>query len=186
MDQPLYGADFYQSVKRFFGKYASFSGRASRSEYWWVYLFNSIVGLVLIALFIVLGVGGMDPVTQEMGAGATLPVLLLVLYWLATILPGIALAVRRLHDGNFSGLLYLISVIPFFGGPVLFILLLMPSAPAGTRFDQDGGAAASGNVFGAPAGYPGAPAGYPGAPAGGFAGQNPPQAYQQPTDPTRG
>src|SRR6185312_8282818 len=47
LDQPLYGASFGQAIKRFFTKYATFSGRASRSEYWWVQLFNFIIVAVL-------------------------------------------------------------------------------------------------------------------------------------------
>lgn len=140
MEQPLYGADFYQSVKRFFGKYATFSGRASRSEYWWFCLFNSIVYLVLFAVFIVLGVGGMDPVTGEMGLGAAFPLLLLTVYWLGTFVPNIALCVRRLHDGNFSGLLYLLTLIPFFGGAAPLHppahALGPPPAPVSTRMAE--------------------------------------------------
>ena len=43
---PQPGASFGEAVKRFFQRYAQFSGYASRSEYWWVVLFNSLVGLV--------------------------------------------------------------------------------------------------------------------------------------------
>lgn len=180
LDQPLYGASFGQAIKRFFKKYATFSGRASRSEYWFFALFNAIIYIVLYGLAIGFGLAGADPVTGEMGAGGTIPTVLIGLYGLAIIIPSIALGVRRLHDGNFSGLLYLLILVPILGGLVVLVLMIMPSVPEGARFDADGGAAAHGNAFGAPAGYPGAPA------AGGFAGQNPPQGYQQPTDPTQG
>ena len=48
LSQPLYGASIGQAITRFFKKYATFSGRASRSEYWWVYLMNSVIGMVLV------------------------------------------------------------------------------------------------------------------------------------------
>lgn len=46
-DAPLYDATFGQAVSRFFRRYATFTGRASRSEYWWAYLFQSIVGMAV-------------------------------------------------------------------------------------------------------------------------------------------
>ncbi|WP_372697542.1 DUF805 domain-containing protein [Arthrobacter sp. JSM 101049] len=174
LDQPLYGASFGQSIKRFFTKYATFSGRASRSEYWWAALFNAIIVGVLYTVFIVLLIGSIDPVTGEADSmGFVLPMLLLGLYGLAVIVPNIAITVRRLHDANFSGLLYLLVLVPGVGGLVLLVLALMPSSPEGARYDADGGAAAHANAFGGQTGYPGAP-------TGGFAGQNAPQGYQQP------
>ncbi|MGO1515998.1 MAG: DUF805 domain-containing protein [Arthrobacter sp.] len=181
LDQPLYGASFGQAIKRFFKKYATFSGRASRSEFWFFALFNAIVYTVFYGLAIGFGLAGSDPVTGEMGAGGAIPSLVIGLYGLAIIIPSIALSVRRLHDGNFSGFLYLLILVPILGGLVVLVLMIMPSVPEGARFDADGGAAAYGNAFGTSAGYPGAPAA-----GGGFAGQNPPQGYQQPTDPTQG
>ncbi|WP_417218423.1 DUF805 domain-containing protein [Arthrobacter sp.] len=173
LDQPLYGASFGQAVKRFFTKYATFSGRASRSEYWWWMLCNALVVIVLYGAFIALMVTGIDPDTGEPDSLAFgVPLGLLGLYWLAIIIPTIALAVRRLHDGNFSGLLYLLILVPGIGSLVILVLMLMPTVPDGARFDADGGAAAHANAFGSPSGYPGAP-------AGGYMGQNAPQGYQQ-------
>jgi hypothetical protein len=47
LDKPLYGATFGQAISRFFKKYATFSGRASRSEYWWWVLASAIISAVL-------------------------------------------------------------------------------------------------------------------------------------------
>lgn len=173
LDQPLHGASFSQAIKRFFKKYATFSGRASRSEYWWVVLFNAIIVTVLYAFMIGLGIAGADPYTGEPGIGMLFPGLLLMLYGLATIVPTIAITVRRLHDANFSGLLYLLVLVPGIGGLVVLVLTLMPSVPEAVRFDADGGAAAHANAFGGQAGYPGAP-------AGGYLGQNASPGHQQP------
>lgn len=173
LDQPLYGASFGQAIKRFFKKYATFSGRASRSEYWWVQLFNAIIVGVLYAVATAMMVGSINPNTGEVTSAAFgVPMLILGLYGLAVIVPSIAITVRRLHDANFSGFFYFLVFGFGIGGLALLIMNLLPSAPEGARFDADGGAAAQANSFGGQAGYPGAP-------AGGFAGQNAPQGYQQ-------
>lgn len=145
LDLPLYGAGLGQAVKRYFTKYATFSGRASRSEYWWVALFNALVGFVALAI-VAIGGGFNEPAAAgEMPPGAIPGVLLLSLYGLATFIPNLALVVRRFHDANFSGWFYLLALVPFFGSIVVLIFVLMPSNPAGARFDK-------GQAW--PAGYP--------------------------------
>ena len=142
LDQPLYGATFVQAIQRFFTKYAVFSGRASRSEFWWVSLALGLVTLVLYLLTLVLGIATGSQGTTSTGspttipgAGAFLPGALLVILWLGTIVPGIAVTVRRLHDANFSGLLYLIVLVPYVGSLILLIFTIMGPNPAGARFD---------------------------------------------------
>ncbi len=174
LDQPLYGATLPQAVGRFFKKYATFSGRASRSEYWWVYLF-----IFLVVLISGIGVGLLGNATQteadraarQPGAGALIFAIPLIIFSLGIIVPAIALHVRRLHDVNLSGLLYLITFFPYLGAFVLQILAILPSNPAGARFD----AAA------APAGYPAATPGY--SPAPPVQAGPPPQAAPPPAAP---
>ncbi|MFJ6415532.1 DUF805 domain-containing protein [Paeniglutamicibacter sp. NPDC091659] len=136
LDLPRYGASFGEAVKRYFKKYATFSGRASRSEYWWVALFNALIGLVAVAIMAMGGAFNVPVNSTEMPPGAVPGVLLLTLYGLATFIPSLALVVRRFHDGNFSGWLYLLALVPFFGSLVVLIFVLMPSNPAGARFDK--------------------------------------------------
>lgn len=158
INQPLYGASFGQAVKRFFTKYATFSGRASRSEYWWFMLFNAIVVTVLTIAAIVLGIAGADPATGEPGVAFILPMILLSVYGLAVILPGISVSVRRLHDGNYSGFMYFLSFIPAVGGLVILIFMLLPSDPAGGRFDEYPPQQYGYTPYGqAPSGYPDQP-----------------------------
>lgn len=100
--------NFQESVKTCFAKYADFNGRASRSEYWW------------FALFIVLG----DLVLSFVGHGMPM------LFGLATLLPSIAAAARRLHDTNRSGWMQLILVFPLLGWlVVLYFLVQEPKEP---------------------------------------------------------
>jgi len=102
---------FPDAVKMFFSRYVDFQGRSRRSEYWWVALFNIIVFVVLFGLGGVLGgnfeTGEMSPLGMIFfGIGG--------LYALAIIIPSIALFVRRLHDINQTGWIYLGIVVASF------------------------------------------------------------------------
>lgn len=138
LEQPYYGAPIGAAVQRFFKKYATFTGRASRSEYWWWVLVNAVVLAVLGTLALVTGGGGG---VDEYGAPAGpsgLGVVFLVLYvvWgLATLVPGVALVVRRLHDTNKSGFWIFIGLVPFVGSLILLVFMLLPPVPEGARFD---------------------------------------------------
>jgi uncharacterized membrane protein YhaH (DUF805 family) len=139
LSQPLYGASFGQAVSRFFKKYGTFSGRASRSEYWWVVLFLAILGGVvsgiISAIVVTTGVPRGDGSIEYSYLGVAVT-LVGVLIGLFLIIPGIAITVRRLHDGNFSGWLYLLNLIPSVGSLIVLIFTLLPSNPEGARFDK--------------------------------------------------
>ena len=92
---------FQESIKVCFGKYADFSGRASRSEYWWFMLF-----LVLASL----ATSMISPIPSG-------------LFSLGTLLPALAAATRRLHDTNRSGWWQLIAFVPVIGFIVIVIFL---------------------------------------------------------------
>ena len=68
LDWPHYGIGFVPAVKRGFQKYATFTGRASRSEFWWWALANAIVGTVLYSLMFVLAFAGRPPTASRAGA----------------------------------------------------------------------------------------------------------------------
>ena len=127
---PLPGASFGEAVRRFFQRYAQFSGYASRSEYWWVALFNGLVGLgFYILLFMVFGLGAAadgssDDVGTGTGIGMIVVMLLAFAYSIATLIPGLALTVRRLHDVGKPGTWWFIQLIPFGVGTVWFLILM--------------------------------------------------------------
>lgn len=147
--RPLYGASFSQAIKRFFKQYANFNGRASRSEFWWIELFVTLVALipliiVIIGAIVMAASSSYDPNTFETtapsGFGVFLMILgygLLVLMMLALLVPSIAISWRRLHDGNFAGPMYFLSLIPYVGGIVLLVFMLLPSKAEGRRFDTE-------------------------------------------------
>lgn len=134
LSAPLYGASFGQAINRFFKKYGTFSGRASRSEYWWVVLALVIFHSVFAVLFLVAGGVRAYATPQEFTVGAVVVVVLWVIVELAIIIPSIAVTVRRLHDGNFSGWFYLLYLVGL--SIVVFILTLLESKPEGARFDK--------------------------------------------------
>lgn len=147
LDLPYYGIGFGAAVKRYFKKYARFDGRASRSEYWWVALFQAILGFVIllpgyIAIVVSLATAAsrdQNGGSGDLGAGFAVGVALLILaglFLLATIVPSIAITVRRLHDANYPGPMYFLVFIPSVGSIILLVLTLMDSNPQGARFDQ--------------------------------------------------
>ena len=88
---------FTEAIKTCFKKYATFSGRARRSEFWYWQLFTLIVGAVAAAI------DGSDSNTLAGIVGVVL------------LIPNLAVAVRRLHDTGKSGWYYLMNLIPFVG-----------------------------------------------------------------------
>lgn len=145
---PLYEASFGEAVTRFFKKYATFSGRASRSEYWWAALFSGVVPIVPI-VFMLVGLSDGSGAASAHGAeisdtGALhglsfafflIGLILTIVCFLATVVPSLAVSWRRLHDANLAGPFYFVTFIPNVGSVVLLILMLLPSRPEGQRFD---------------------------------------------------
>ena len=84
---------FTQSVSTCFNKYATFTGRASRSEYWWFYVLTAVVTIVASALD-----ATFDTSWSELNSG-----LIQCLATLALLLPSLSVGVRRCHDTNHSG-----------------------------------------------------------------------------------
>ncbi|OXM99291.1 DUF805 domain-containing protein [Bifidobacterium vansinderenii] len=162
---PWYGISFPNAIVRFFKKYAVFHGRASRSEYWWWFLFSAIIGAVFSLL-------------SSATDGSTIIEGLEGIWNLAVLVPGVALAIRRMHDANRSGwwvllpygLIVLAIIVMLLGGGAAFwaaagnggvgsgvssvgliivglllmiaggitsiVLYIAPSDPQGARFDR--------------------------------------------------
>ncbi len=104
-------------------KYAVFAGRARRREYWMFQFVNSIVLILLVA-----GI-----VFRPRSPMAIPALLLLCGYVLATMIPALAVSVRRLHDTNLSGWWLLISLVPL-GGFVLFVFHVLDSTPGPNQY----------------------------------------------------
>ncbi len=133
----LPGASFGQSVRRFFRRYAQFGGAASVSEVMWAWLMNILIGLGCIIVGGIAMTAGAIPARDGAGSSAetwTITVTVIyvtigLIYILAVMVPTIAVMVRRLHDTGKSGGWCFICLVPWIGGIILLILLLMPSRP---------------------------------------------------------
>jgi uncharacterized membrane protein YhaH (DUF805 family) len=117
------------TVLQAFKRYADFGGRSGRSEYWLFFLFNILVGF---GISIVAGIGSaIGGETLGMGAFG----LLYVVFFLATIVPSIAVGFRRLHDTDRSAWWYLLAFVPF-GAIVLIVFFCLPGTPGPNRYGE--------------------------------------------------
>lgn len=125
------------AVTSVLSKYATFSGRARRSEYWWFMLANAIVANVLY--FVTIGPSYQKAVADQNFSNFSFGVggIIYVLYVLAMILPGIAVAVRRLHDTDRSGGFYFMFLIPFVGPIILLVFFVQAGSVGPNRFGAD-------------------------------------------------
>lgn len=108
-------------------KYADFSGRAPRAEYWWFYLLIIVGYLVAMILDSIVGTGGV------LGSYGILTLVL----GLAIIIPSLAVGARRLHDTDRSGWWLLIGLIPLIGAIVLLVFFVLEGTKGDNRFGPD-------------------------------------------------
>lgn len=121
-------------------RYADFSGRAVRKEYWGfaLFFFVVLIGLSLAGTAIDLALGNLESGDEFPVASVALS----ALFVLASIIPAIAVGIRRQHDIGLSGWFYLVVLVPYVGLLVLVVFALIPSqlqdnrwgpVPAGVR-----------------------------------------------------
>jgi uncharacterized membrane protein YhaH (DUF805 family) len=103
--------------------YAGFSGRAGRREFWMFYLFHLIIVAVLY--------------TPAYLTGDTVLFLPFLAYFVATFVPFLAAATRRLHDTGRSGLWYLIILLPAIGGLILLVMLAREGQYGSNAYGED-------------------------------------------------
>ena len=120
------------AYKNFFKNYAEFTGRSTRSDYWWVWLGNLILSIPfwIIYFYTVFLSAVMDSVSDS-ASEATFMVLGLVviiyaIFYLAILVPTLALSVRRLRDAGFHWAFIFLRFVPM-GGIALLILFAMPT-----------------------------------------------------------
>jgi len=108
-------------------KYAVFSGRSRRKEYWYFSLFNLLITIVLAVI---------DGMTGTLIAEANIG-LLGGIYALALLIPFLAVSVRRLHDTDRSGWWLLIALIPLIGAIVILVFTLQDSKPGQNQYGSN-------------------------------------------------
>ncbi|HET7268449.1 MAG TPA: DUF805 domain-containing protein [Oleiagrimonas sp.] len=117
--------NWYLEVLR--NNYANFTGRARRQEYWMYTLVNCIIAVVLYVLAIALRGNALGAIFMVAYA----------LYALAVLIPGLAVAARRLHDTGRSGWWQLIALVPFVGGIILLVFLVLEGHQGSNEFGGD-------------------------------------------------
>ena len=117
--------DFVTAIKLFFKNYVNFKGRASKSEYWFAYLFCMLVSVVISVLNMTV------PFFNVVGGALSV----------ALMIPTISAGVRRLHDTGKSGSYYFMFLIPI-AGIILFIIQLTKDSVG----DNEWGAGPAENV----------------------------------------
>jgi uncharacterized membrane protein YhaH (DUF805 family) len=108
-------------------KYADFNGRARRKEYWMFVLFNIIFAVAAMIVDNLLGL-----TFGAIGYGVVY-----MLYALATLIPGLAAGVRRLHDIGKSGWMILIALIPIIGAIWLIVLMVTDGEPGANQYGSN-------------------------------------------------
>ena len=112
----------FSAVGHVIRNYARFSGRAPRSEYWYLWIFNLLAFVVWVIVGASLAGNVPDAITNVW-------ISLYGLYSLFMIVPGMAVTCRRLHDTNRSGWMMLLALVPFVGAVILLIMLAQPGTP---------------------------------------------------------
>ena len=121
--------DFGTALKAFWSNYSNFKGRSRRSEYWFIELFLVITNVVVAVVDLALMNWDVDRFIANGGGG------IVGLIWiLATIVPAIAVLIRRLHDTNRSGWLALIYLVPLAGAIVLLVFTVEDSNKGDNRY----------------------------------------------------
>lgn len=112
--------DFQTAIRSQIDNVTNFEGRASLSAYWWYALALFVVDIVLEIFSVAIG---------------SLPLTMLILLVMFVVgLSGLSVAVRRLHDTDKSGWMLLLGLIPFIGGIIVLVLMLLPGTPGQNRF----------------------------------------------------
>lgn len=120
---------FVEAVKSVFTKYATFSGRARRSEYWYFFLFNCIVSALIGAIGAAIG-------------GESTASSLSSIWSLAVFIPTLAVSWRRLHDIGKAGGYWFLNFIPLVGQIILLVWFCKDSQPEDNQYGPNPKAAA--------------------------------------------
>ena len=121
-------------------RYADFSGRSQRQEYWLFYLFTILLYCASVVLLV--GLGGISEAATGNGKegpilGVTIGALLIILLYLGLFIPTLAVQVRRFHDQDLSGWFVLLGFIPYLGWLIMVIFMCIDGTAGANRFGPD-------------------------------------------------
>lgn len=120
-----------------FMRYFDFAGRSRRKEYWMFFLLNLIIITVMTTVLFGLGFS-MDPYTASSGGPVTWLIFAVMgLYSLIVLIPSIAVQVRRFHDQDKSGWFVLINFVPYIGGLIVLVFMLLEGTRGPNKYGPD-------------------------------------------------
>ena len=120
-------------------RYAEFSGRSRRKEYWMFYLLI-VIFLTVLSVIMSMGAPTVDPLTGQVSGGGMMTTVgggLLLLFGVGTIIPSLAVSIRRMHDQDKSGWFLLLALIPLLGGLVVLVFMCLEGTKGPNRFGPD-------------------------------------------------
>lgn len=121
--------DFQTALRSFWKRYRDFRGRSRRSEYWFIQLFLVVTNFSVAIIDLALMGWDVDRFIANGGGG------IVGLVWiLVTIVPALAVLVRRLHDTGKSGWWALVGLLPLVGAIVLLVFTVTDSSPGENKF----------------------------------------------------
>src|SRR5262245_58315715 len=120
---------FSDAVRSVYRNYATFNGRAPRSEYWWFQLFYLLVIIGIYVAGVALAV-----ITRGYSTASWIVLIALSVFVLGSLVPALAVTVRRLHDSDKSGWWLLLVFVPYVGAFVIFIFTVMDSSVGFNRY----------------------------------------------------
>lgn len=126
-------------------RYADFSGRSRRKEYW-MFTLGLVIFYLLIALLLGVGVSAADGGAGMDLFGGTAAIVMIVV-GLAMVIPGLAVQVRRFHDQDKSGWFVLLNFIPYLGGLIVLVFMCLEGTRGHNRFGEDPKGLAHGDIF---------------------------------------
>lgn len=119
-------------------RYADFSGRSRRMEFWMFTLFYYIaLGALLAVMMAGLPWSNMEAPDAEPNAVFWIGFVLLLLFSLGSVVPAIAVCVRRFHDQDKSGWLYLLNFIPYIGPIIVIVFMFLEGTPGPNQYGDD-------------------------------------------------
>ena len=121
--------NFTAAIRSFWSRFADFKGRSRRSEYWYVQLFLVVTNLAVAGIDLALMDGDLERFIANGGGG------IVGLIWIfATIVPALAVLIRRLHDTGRTGWWALVGLVPFVGAIVLLVFTVSDSSNGENKY----------------------------------------------------
>lgn len=133
-NSPAQTFNMMSAYKSMFKKYSQFNGRSRRSEYWYATLLNSLICFAAWLIIVIASISNDGYISDGTGIFIGFVGIIFGIYGIAVIIPGLAMAVRRLHDTGRSGWFMLIGLIPYIGAIILLIFMCQDSQPGANKY----------------------------------------------------